>query len=228
MPPDRPFAPWFLDRFAFVLAAVSTTVLVLLLFDLPRTSTATTQEEVGVTLLTAVTLVFALLASGVSRPVFSVAVLSGVLFVGWALISWIAGSDSVGFLRWFWFLLVVATPFIVLRRLVAHRVVTNETLIGAASVYLLIAVVFMFLFLAIDAVQAEPFFGEPEPTTGFMYFALVTITTLGYGDLTPATDTARAVAVATAVIGQIYLVFIVARMVALYTRTARGDADAST
>jgi hypothetical protein len=50
-----------------------------------------------------------------------------------------------------------------------------------------------------------------------MYFSLVTITTLGYGDLSPVTEAARAAASATAIVGQIYLVFVVARMVGLYT-----------
>jgi Na+-driven multidrug efflux pump len=50
-----------------------------------------------------------------------------------------------------------------------------------------------------------------------MYFSLVTITSLGYGDLAPVGEVARAAAAGAAVLGQIYLVFIVARLVALYT-----------
>ena len=50
-----------------------------------------------------------------------------------------------------------------------------------------------------------------------MYFSLVTITTLGYGDLAPSGDVGRPAAADAAVVGQIYLVFIVARAVALYT-----------
>lgn len=205
------------DRFGLVLVAVSLTVGILLVFDLPRQSSATTAEEVAVTVLTAVTLTLALLASGTNRPIFNLAVVAGAVFVAWAVISFFAHTDSVGFLRWFWFLLIVATPFVVLRRLASHREVTAQTLLGAASVYLLIAVAFMFLYLGIDGFQAGQFFGQSEPTTAFMYFSLVTITTLGYGDLSPATETARAAASATAIVGQIYLVFVVARMVGLYT-----------
>jgi hypothetical protein len=219
---------WLLDRFAFVLVAVSATVVVLLLFELPRDSSSTTGNEVAVTLLTGLTLILALLVSGVSRPVLSFALLTAGVFVGWALISFFTEADSVGFLRWFWFLLVMTTPFVVVRRLVAHRAVTGQTLLGAASVYLLIAVALMFLSLGLDSIQSQDFFGHSEPTTGFMYFALVTVTSLGYGDLAPATQEARAVAAIGVVVGQVYLVFIVARMVALYTRTPRADVDAST
>ncbi len=217
MATDAPMSSRLVDRFGLVLVAVSAIVGVLLMFDLPRLSSATTAGEVAVTVLTAVTLILALLASGASRPFRNLAVVAGVVFIGWAVISFFTHADSVGFLRWFWFLLVVATPFFVLRRLVSHREVTAETLLGAASVYLLIAVAFMFLYLGIDGFQPGRFFGQSEPTTAFMYFSLVTITTLGYGDLSPVTETARAAASATAIVGQVYLVFIVARMVGLYT-----------
>jgi hypothetical protein len=217
MAADAPISSRLVDRFGLVLVAVSVTVGILLVFEMPRQSSATTAEEVVVTVLTAITLILALLASGASRPFFNVAVVAGAVFIAWAVISFFAHADSVGFLRWFWFLLVVGTPFVVLRRLVSHREVTSETLLGAASVYLLIAVAFMFLYLGIDGFQPGHFFGQSEPTTGFMYFSLVTITTLGYGDLSPVTEAARAAASATAVVGQIYLVFVVARMVGLYT-----------
>jgi hypothetical protein len=220
MAADAPMSSRLVDRFGLVFIAVSATVGVLLMFDLPTKSSATTAEEVAVTVLTAITLILALLASGASRPMFNLAVVATVGFVGWALISFFAHADSVTFLRTFWFLLVVATPFVVLRRLASHREVTSQTLLGAASVYLLIAVAFMFLYLGIDEFRPGQFFGQSEPTTGFMYFSLVTITTLGYGDLSPVTESARAAASATAIVGQIYLVFVVARMVGLYTFAA--------
>lgn len=214
----------FFDRFNYVLGAVALTVFVLLMFDLPTVSERTTTEEILVTVLTGTTLVLALLASGVRRPVIAFALLAAVGFLVWATVAYATDTSSVGFLRWFWFLLVVGTPFAVLRRLVAHQQVTAETLLGAASVYLLIAVAYMFLFLGLDSRDPGSFFGSLQPTTSFMYFSLVTMTTLGYGDLSPATDAARALAVALAVVGQIYLVFIVARMVGLYTRQPRGAA----
>ena len=220
MPDEGSVESYFLDRFGLVLLAISFTVGVLLLADLPRQSTATSIGEVVVTLLTAVTLVLALLASGVTRPVIRIAVIAVVGFVVWSLISFFIAIEGVAFFRVLWFLLVVTTPWVVLRRLVAHSRVTIETLLGAASVYLLLAVMFMFLFLAIDALEPGQFFGDSEPTTSFMYFSLVTITTLGYGDLAPQTEVARVLAVATAVVGQVYLVFIVARMVGLYTASA--------
>lgn len=214
-PPTR--SQPLVDRFGLVLFAVVVTVGLLLLVELPTVTTQTTVGEIAVTLLTSVTLVLALLASANTRAVIWVGIAAAVVVVAWTVLSAFVDVASVGLLRSAWFALVVLTPFVVLRRLVQHRTVTVETLLGAASVYLLLAVMFMFLFLAIEAIEPGRFFGSPEPTTAFMYFSLVTITTLGYGDLAPASDAARAVAGATAVFGQVYLVFIVARMVGLYT-----------
>ncbi len=224
----------FVDQFGLVLLVVVVTIALLLLVDVSRRFGDTTAAEVAVTALTGTALVLSLLAAGVGRLVVRIAGAAVLLSVGGALVSMFTdwAPTYYGFL---WFLLVVATPFIVLRRIFTHDSVTIATLLGAASVYLLIGMMFMYLFLAIDRFGAGTFFGEPEASTGFMYFSLVTITTLGYGDLAPVGDVGRAVAAGAAVLGQIYLVFIVARLVALYTalgsligRSSRANEDHQT
>ena len=110
-----------------------------------------------------------------------------------------------------------------------HSKVTANTLLGALSVYLLIALAATYLFLFIDtfASGSGRFFDQEEPTTVFMYFSLITITTVGYGDFDPAGVLGRSAAAWEAVIGQIYLVVVVARLVALYSggRLFQGGAD---
>ena len=219
---DPPVQGYFIDRFGLVLVTVAVTIGMLLVVDLPRRGSATSIGEVAVTVLTGIALVLALLASGSNRPLLRLGILLVGGFVLWSLISFISAIDSVAFLRVVWFLLVVATPYLVLRRLVGHSQVRAETLLGAASVYLLIAMMFMFLFLAIDIFEPGGFFGAAQPTTSFMYFSLVTTTTLGYGDLAPRTELARAASVSAAVIGQVYLVFVVARLVAV-AASARSE-----
>ena len=206
----------FVDRFGLVLVVVVVTIALLLLVDVSRRFGDTTAAEVAVTALTGASLILALLAARASRLVVLVAAAVVVVLVGGALVSMFTDTSTT-FYGLLWFLLVVATPFIVLRRILTHDTVTIPVLFGAASVYLLIGMMFMYLFLAVDRFGAGSFFGEPEASTGFMYFSLVTITTLGYGDLAPASDVGRAAAAGAAVLGQIYLVFIVARLVALYT-----------
>jgi hypothetical protein len=61
-----------------------------------------------------------------------------------------------------------------------------------------------------------------------LYYSFVTLTTLGYGDITPVSELAQMMAVAEAVIGQLYIAIFIARLVALYVasdraRGGRGD-----
>lgn len=97
-------------------------------------------------------------------------------------------------------------------------------LAGAISAYLLIAFTFTFAFLTVNSYESGDFFGRAEPTTSFMYFSLTSITTVGYGDLTATTDLGRLLATSEAVICRIFLVTLVAALVALYTRRPRHEA----
>ena len=82
-----------------------------------------------------------------------------------------------------WVILSVIAPVAVVRRVLLHKKTTIQTLIGAVTAYLLMAVAFTLIFLSLDGTQGSFFFGTEQPTTSFMYFSLVTITTTGYGDL---------------------------------------------
>lgn len=116
------------------------------------------------------------------------------------------------------FVMLVTTPFVILRRILDHPTVNMETVIGAIDVYLLIGITFYAVYSSIAAHSDHAFFNQlANPSQNqLLYFSFVTLTTLGYGDLSPATDLGRALVVFEAVIGQIFLVTLVARLVALY------------
>jgi hypothetical protein len=120
-----------------------------------------------------------------------------------------------------WVVLGLVAPVAVIRRLIYHRRATGATLLGAVSAYLLIAVAFTFTFLSLD--RFTPFFGTDEPTTTAMYYSLVTITTLGYGDYTAATALGRLLSTMEALVGQVYLVTFVAMIVGLLIQSRQGD-----
>jgi hypothetical protein len=113
---------------------------------------------------------------------------------------------------------LVLTVAVVVRRILRHRVVTMQTIFGALCAYLLVGFTFAALFTAADAFDPEPFFAGGEATTpnAMQYFSFVTLTTTGYGDLTAASNSGRALAVLDALLGQILLVTLVARLVAVY------------
>jgi hypothetical protein len=107
----------------------------------------------------------------------------------------------------------------ILRIIVKSEKVTRETIFAAIVAYLLIALMWAFLYMILELVSPgsfsfpdEGFLGE---TMRYEYLSFVTITTLGYGDITPVTDKASALVIVEAVIGQIYLVVLVAWLVGM-------------
>jgi len=86
---------------------------------------------------------------------------------------------------------------------------------GVLCIYLLIGSLFAFIDGVVDSFGSSQFFAQTAhaSVSDLLYFSFATITTVGYGDLTAATDVARSLAIAEALTGQIYLVTVVAVIV---------------
>jgi hypothetical protein len=134
---------------------------------------------------------------------------------------------------------------VTLRWTLRRREVDIETIYGAVSVYLLMALIWALAFYTLALVSPgslqypeDDAFGEVQRSRqagdriaeerdwrdislkaqgSMVYFSFVTLTTLGYGDIHPKSEAARVLAMLEAVLGQLYLVILVARMVGLYT-----------
>lgn len=103
----------------------------------------------------------------------------------------------------------------VVRNFREDRVVTVATMFGVLCIYLLLGMFFAFVYGTINALgSTEVFAQHVDPTQAdFLYFSFTTLTTTGYGDLTAATGVGRAMAITEALIGQVYLVTVVAAIV---------------
>jgi hypothetical protein len=114
--------------------------------------------------------------------------------------------------------ILLLTVFVLVGRVLRHRVVTMQTVFGALSAYLLIGFFFAALFTATAKLTTTPLFadGEPAGSSAIQYFAFITLTTTGYGDLTPAGQPGQSLAVLEALAGQIFLVTLVARLVSVF------------
>ena len=102
----------------------------------------------------------------------------------------------------------------------SHEEVTRDIIIGAAVVYLLMAIMWTFIFTVVETLHPGSF-KLPEglhiaANRQFLYYSFVTLTTLGYGDITPLTGLARSLCVLEAVLGQLYLVVQVAWLVGVH------------
>jgi hypothetical protein len=109
---------------------------------------------------------------------------------------------------------------IILRIIARSTDITRETIFSAVVAYLLIALMWAFLYMILELVAPGSFAISDQDirkeTMRFEYFSFVTITTLGYGDVTPLTNRASALALLEALIGQIYLVVLVAWLVGMF------------
>jgi len=98
--------------------------------------------------------------------------------------------------------------------------VTRDVIAASIVVYLLIGILWGFIYTALNFIEPGSFSynesGNANQSSIFAYFSLVTLTTLGYGDVAPLTSRARAFAVAEAVIGQMYIAILIARLVGIH------------
>jgi hypothetical protein len=112
-------------------------------------------------------------------------------------------------------LFIAAVPFAIARGITRQPEVTVQSIFAAATIYLLIGMMFALLYDTVSLLGSDRFFHQRASADGqdFLYFSFVTLTTAGYGDLTAATDVSRTLAIFEALLGQLYLVTVVALIV---------------
>jgi voltage-gated potassium channel len=127
-----------------------------------------------------------------------------------------------------WFLLLAFVTWSTLRGVLKQKAVTGETISMSISVYLLLGLTWGLLYVVIFLLQPGAFSiaGLTQPTSAHSadpnpllpilgYFSLITLSTVGYGDITPLTMQARFAAAAEGITGQFYLAILVARLVGM-------------
>lgn len=117
-------------------------------------------------------------------------------------------------------LLFSYTTFNIFMHLLKSREVTTEILFASVCVYLLIGLTWAAFYIFIDFVFPGSFVDTsrdiPIDAPRILFFSYITLTTVGYGTLTPISDPARSLALLEAIIGQLYLAIMVARLVGLH------------
>jgi voltage-gated potassium channel len=181
----------------------------------------------------ALVLISAVFVSSHQRWIFFVAAVIGAASVGGIayaeyfdshsirIVSEILGLSLLGF-----------TTLVMFNSLVQADNVSQDTIVGGVCVFLLIGLCFTMVFILVTDFAPGSFVEGDHPlvrsasdssahATTLLYYSFVTLTTLGYGDVAPRGDMARMFAVSEALIGQLYLVVFLARLVALYLWRAR-------
>ena len=169
-------------------------------------------------------LIFVLRISDVGGHVGRIATaLTALLVVAGLASIFIEGAPATMSTEVVGLLFAVVTPVAIIRRVTRETHVDATVVGGALCVYLLIGLFYVQVFSLLDRATDGAFFvqiTDPAPAD-FAYFSYVTMTTVGYGDLTAAHNLARMFAVTEALIGQLYLVTVVALAVSRVRPGAR-------
>lgn len=118
---------------------------------------------------------------------------------------------------------VVASTVVIAKRLAQHKRISIQTVMGTLCIYLFVALLFALVYGVIELLSDNPFFVQTDESTGvdFIYFSLITITTTGFGDLSPVANLGRMMAGVEAILGNLYLVTVVALFVSNLGRTRK-------
>lgn len=181
-------------------------------------------------ILAVVTVLTTLSAVGAGATLFRVAVVAGVglgAAMSWASTSAVSPVKAVS-------TVVIASvlltgPPLLVRRIFQRRRFGLPDVTAALCAYLQLGLFFTFLYTAIDLFGGDPFFaqGPSHAASDYLYFSFVTMLTLGYGDLTPAGDVGRALIIVETLVGQIFLVVLIAYLVGAMVAGERPASRAS-
>jgi hypothetical protein len=123
-----------------------------------------------------------------------------------------------------WLALFVFITWHLLRGVLKQKEITSETISMSISVYLLLGFTWALFYILLHRLQplafnlgtsSNPGLGEQKYFPELIYFSLTTLSTIGFGDITPASMQARYAAVAEGITGQFYLAILVARLVGM-------------
>ena len=225
-PPPRQHA---LRRLGLAFVSGSSYGLVLLLIIVTYLMSVSFHREWNasvVILVQVVTVWFALRTSRARRPVRLAAdvVLAGAVLV--ALFDRFVSNSSEPVPAIFVMasFLYVMAPFAILRHLISRNTIDLETMLGAIAAYLLIGLAFAYVYRFFGAVQPAPFFGlQGEGTIGQdVFFSFTTLTTTGYGNLVPAGQPGQTLAVLEMIVGQLFLITAVGKIVTVWRPGSLG------
>jgi hypothetical protein len=114
--------------------------------------------------------------------------------------------------------LLMVGAFAVLRAVLTEREVGFRTILGAVSVYISLGLLFTFVYVAVERIAGDPIFGAGVnvETGDYVFFSMTTLTTTGYGNLVPAYQPGKMFSVTEMLMGQVFLVTLIARLVSMW------------
>lgn len=181
--------------------------------------------------LLTIVLLSALVAVSSRRTLWIGVALAALTLAG----QWASIAGALGFLSWIYFLPALAFLGLVIGRLLHYVLGTSEvnieTLCASISGFLMIGLLWTMLYTLLGRVDPMAFqFSQPGQTMdGFdaFYFSFVTLSTIGFGDITPVSRVARMLAVMQAITGMFYVAILISRLVSIHAAKAMENSKGS-
>ena len=168
-------------------------------------------------LLESLTLVAALWTSGIAKLDSPLSLGFFLIAVGLAVANLLATTNGLtGAVSIVSGALVLGIAFVIAISVGSEHEVNAQSIIGAVCIYILLGMMFMFAYGALATLGSGPFFaqGMDGSRSLRLYFSYITLATVGYGDYTARTNFGHTLAVMEALMGQLYLVTVLALLVA--------------
>lgn len=200
-------------------------LMIIVVFAFMATAPDTDWARIVIVLLQSTTLVVALWTSGLVKYARASLGIVGVA-IALALLLVLRPSDTLtGIVGIFELVLTLAIAAIVAFGIVDQGEINEQSVTGAICVYLLLGLMFTFFYGAVAALDSAPFFtsGTDGNVPLRLYFSYVTLSTVGYGDYTASTNLGHMLAIIEALTGQLYLVTVVAVLVARMKPRSKGE-----
>jgi hypothetical protein len=218
---ERMLRFWEADRGLSILLAL----LVTIIFVLPVLLTPDSTGRLVADLAFSALLLAGAFTAAESRRVrlAVVAFTAAILLVRWAAAGSPSGALAIG-REATTIVMLLLYAMVVAARAYRSGPVTHYRIQGAVAVLLLLGLVWASAYELLHLIHPDAFSGAVGNAPGaltWIYYSFVTLTTMGYGDITPVHPIARSLAISEAVSGQLYIAVTLARLMAMHVGT--GD-----
>src|SRR5262245_50549812 len=203
---------WALDSYGLLLLMIMVSLIVAAIPSEGRENLMAVLR----TVVLAGNFLFALHTSGANRWMYYASVVLVVVAISATIIVNANTKTGAAVDAFAALMLVLSGLFVIGRRFAAHPVITGQSVLAALCIYLLLGLGYAAVYGAIGALDPVGLFGPPslaQDNIVRMYYSFITLCTVGYGDFVPYANFTRMVAVTEALVGQVYLVTIVALLV---------------
>jgi len=209
-----PFTQIYIGRFLFLLLSM------VLMFALRPFLESLVRISYLIDIFFFVIFLSAVYAVSQKKSTFIIALIMALLL---EILIWLSHLTDISSFRIIGNILTILfigyTATIILSYLFTEDEITGDVIMGAICVYFLIGFAWAFIFFTLELLQPGSFQmpqDQGAKLSHFSYYSYVTLTTLGYGDFTPISAQARSLALLEAIMGQLYIAILVARMVGIH------------